>query len=418
VLLQFTLKNHYSFHDETTLEMIATKNTEHAYSLISRENVSILPVAAIYGANGAGKSNFINSFANVIDFMLKSIDYGKDSDEPDTPFVPFVFTDEVLKEPIEAELVFLVEEIEYRYGFVIKNELVEEEYLDCKPKGKKGYVRIFLREKAKKNIVVGTSSAVTEWERNILKVVGPVIEESDLVLTFLCRRQGDDEPHRYRAINEWLRNICVSNNTSAHIGNLRITNSSNLKKLYEDADEQKEHMDFVKTVDPTIQALSLREKKDTEGRTYFEVYAKHRLIDSERLIEVPVGVESEGTKAAIKLYPSLRNVLAFGGILVADELDRSLHPLLLLHVIQMFTNPEINRHGAQLICTLHNALVMDKKNLRRDEIWFAEKNYRGESELYSLADVIVNDKKVRSDGDYCKQYILGTFGAIPEFTNI
>lgn len=417
MLLQFTIKNHSSFHGETTLDLCATNNTEHVYSLIKRGSHSVVPVIAIYGANGAGKSNYIESLLNVIDYMRESIDMGKSDDDPPHPFLPFMFSSDFTSAPIESEIVFLIENTEYRYGFAIQDNAISLEYLDCIPPGKKSYVRIFLREKGRK-LVIGTSSAVTDWERNVLKVIEPILEDTDLLLTFLCRRQGDEEDHRYKKISSWLRHIYKSPAGLAERDNINFPSNSNLKKLYEDPEHHKKHIEFVRKADPAIQDLTLRKKTDSTGKDYYEVYSKHRMTDSDSTIDFPTILESDGTTAAIKLYPSLYNTFNRGGVLVVDELDRSLHPLLLLEIIRMFTNPEINTNGAQLICTLHNVLMMDRKNLRRDEIWFVEKNDLGESELFSLADIVVNDKKVRNDVDYCKQYILGTFGAVPKFESM
>ena len=114
------------------------------------------------------------------------------------------------------------------------------------------------------------------------------------------------------------------------------------------------------------------------------------------------------------LYPELQSVLAHGSVFVIDELNARLHPLLVRNFLLLFLNPKINIHNAQLIFTTHDTWQLSNRLLRRDEIWFTEKDARGVSTLYSLADIADEDgARVRKDVSYEKNYLLGKYGAIP-----
>lgn len=119
------------------------------------------------------------------------------------------------------------------------------------------------------------------------------------------------------------------------------------------------------------------------------------------------------------LYPELHEVLRNGSVYFVDELNARLHPLLVRNIILTFLNPEINNQHAQLVFTTHDTWQLSNRLLRRDEIWFAEKNDQGVSTLYSLADFVDEDgEKIRKDENYEKNYLLGKYGAIPTLKSI
>jgi AAA15 family ATPase/GTPase len=122
--------------------------------------------------------------------------------------------------------------------------------------------------------------------------------------------------------------------------------------------------------------------------------------------------ESAGTNKVIDLSGPIFDTLLNGGVLVADELDAKLHPLLTLSIIRLFQNPELNQKGGQLIFATHDTNILSICNLRRDQIYFVEKNSSGASDLYSLVEYN-KEGKVRKDRSFEKDYISGRYGAIP-----
>ena len=164
------------------------------------------------------------------------------------------------------------------------------------------------------------------------------------------------------------------------------------------------------------------EEVPTEGdskESTYKINSIHKKIDSDEVAEIPLGMESAGTLKMFALYPELQEVLQNGSVFFIDELNARLHPLLVRNFILIFLNPEVNVNHAQLIFTTHDTWQLSNQLLRRDEIWFTEKDTDGVSTLYSLADFISEDgTKIRKDESYEKNYLLGKYGAIPTLKTI
>lgn len=143
----------------------------------------------------------------------------------------------------------------------------------------------------------------------------------------------------------------------------------------------------------------------------------HKLINSDETVTLPLQEESAGTLKMFALYPSLQEVMETGGVLFVDELNSRLHPLLVRNFLINFLDPTINKNHAQIIFTTYDSWTLS--NLRRDEVWFTEKDNDGISSLYSLADIVDEDgQKIRKDENYEKNYLLGKYGAIPKLKSL
>lgn len=184
---------------------------------------------------------------------------------------------------------------------------------------------------------------------------------------------------------------------------------------------QKKVVEYFASFDEHIQDFDI-EKAQYEGDTKDEIYkinALHKKIDSKEMAQIPLGEESAGTLKMFALYPELQEVLSKGSVFFIDELNARLHPLLVRNFVLTFLNPEININHAQLIFTTHDTWQLSNQLLRRDEIWFTEKNKEGLSSLYSLADFLDEDGvKIRKDENYEKNYLVGKYGAIPVLKSI
>lgn len=143
------------------------------------------------------------------------------------------------------------------------------------------------------------------------------------------------------------------------------------------------------------------------------------MIGSDEMAEIPLELESAGTLKMFALYPELQEVLEKGSVFFIDELNARLHPLLVRNFLLTFLNPEINTNHAQLVFTTHDTWQLSNQLLRRDEIWFVEKDEEGVSTLYSLADFVDEDgTRIRKDESYEKNYLIGKYGAIPTLKSI
>jgi AAA15 family ATPase/GTPase len=157
-----------------------------------------------------------------------------------------------------------------------------------------------------------------------------------------------------------------------------------------------------------------------EGReNVYKITALHKKNGSDQFAEIPLEEESAGTLKMFALYPELQDVLQKGGVYFIDELNARLHPLLVRNFILTFLNPEINTQHAQLVFTTHDTWQLSNRLLRRDEIWFTEKDDQEVSTLYSLADFVDEDgARIRKDESYEKNYLIGKYGAIPTLKSI
>ncbi len=184
----------------------------------------------------------------------------------------------------------------------------------------------------------------------------------------------------------------------------------------ESKEVQKKVVNYFSAFDPSIIGFEVEtlETSDDKESSKVRIDAVHKMIDSNKTATIPLKLESAGTLKMFALYPMLQAVLESGGVLFVDELNARLHPLLVRSFIITFLNPETNKKHAQLIFTSHDSWQLNSNSLRRDEVWFTEKDNAGVSTLYSLADFVDEDGvKIRKDENYEKNYLLGKYGAIP-----
>ena len=193
------------------------------------------------------------------------------------------------------------------------------------------------------------------------------------------------------------------------------------KDFVEDKNVQQKVVEYFASFDEHIKDFKI-EKIPHDGEMKEDTYkinALHKMVDSDGMAELPLGMESAGTLKMFALYPELQEVLEKGSVFFIDELNARLHPLLVRNFLLTFLNPEINNNHAQLVFTTHDTWQLSNRLLRRDEIWFVEKDKRGVSALYSLADFVDEDGyRIRKDESYEKNYLLGKYGAIPNLKSI
>ena len=412
MLLQFNFKNFKSFKDDTTLDLTATKISEFNNHVISIANERILPVAAIFGANASGKSNVQEAFRYMAMYVINSLDYGDESDgkKKKSKFfrpTPFLFDSKSKTEESSFEIYFIDSEENgaktYNYGFTVDSTGVREEWLNYKAKTARGnYKRIFYRNGEDYDF-----SGIPSKSQENLKIA---LEKETLIVSLGAKLKIA----KLKFIRDWFLN-----NDFADFG--RPIENFFLSQLIPEGfagDEtvRNKVVDYFASFDPSIIGFNvevLKSDNDDEDE-HLKINAIHRMIDSDQTTSIPLQNESAGTLKMFALYPMLDDVLSTGGVLFVDELNARLHPLLVRAFIITFLNPEINTKNAQLIFTSHDSWQLNGNILRRDEIWFAEKDLSGISNLYSLADFVDEDGvKIRKDENYEKNYLLGKYGAIP-----
>lgn len=412
MLLQFNFKNYKSFRDDTILDLTATKISDFNSHVVSISNERVLPVAAIFGANASGKSNVQEAFRYMTTYVLESLEYGDEADskKKKTKFfkpTPFLFDNDSKNAETTFEVYFIDSEENgaktYNYGFSVNNSGVCEEWLNSKAKSSRGvYKTIFHR--------IGTNLDMPGIPAKSQENIRIALAKETLVVSLGAKLKIA----KLKFIRDWF-----FNNDFADFG--RPIENFFLSQLIpngfaDDKNVQQNVVDYFSTFDPSIIGFNievLKSDNDDENE-HIKIDAIHRLINSDQTTSIPLQNESAGTLKMFALYPMLQDVLSTGGVLFVDELNARLHPLLVRTFVITFLNPEINIKHAQLIFTSHDSWQLNGNMLRRDEIWFTEKDYDGVSTLYSLADFVDEDGvKIRKDENYEKNYLLGKYGAIP-----
>lgn len=414
MLIQFNFKNFKSFRDEATLDLSAAKMTEFSDRVVTIGSEKILPVAAIYGANASGKSNVYNAFEYMSGYVANSFRYG-DEEEKFAEYrpTPFLFDTTSDKAESSFEVYFTLPNEDsgktYNYGFCVDKEGVTEEWLNMKAKTARKYTPVFYRGGEDKELDL---SGFPKSSRENLEVA---LEKQVLIVSLGAKLKVA----KCKAIRDWFLT-----NEFADFGD-PVTNFFMSRTLpsdfVEDENVRKKVVEYFSSFDENIKDFRI-ENIPSEGdkkEERFKISSLHKKIDSDDMAEIPLEMESAGTLKMFALYPELQEVLEKGSIFFIDELNARLHPLLVRNFILTFLNPQINVNHAQLIFTTHDTWQLSNQLLRRDEIWFTEKDNNGISTLYSLADFVDEDgARIRKDESYEKNYLIGKYGAIPTLKSI
>lgn len=400
MLCQFTVKNYKSIRDEMTFDMQAAAISEHEDKVIRDKNgEQFLPVSAIYGPNGGGKSNVLEALHTVAAKVLRPLYATGDNEErvflqKKLLIEPFAFSEEMKSEPTEFEVFFRTELAEYRYILHVKREIVVYECLD-RVKLETGRRSALFERNAKETILKGVFAKLKISDElsetlPLLSYLGIIYKKNEVVKDVL----------------EWFEYGIDFLNYGNPIEELRmaVSNSEDVKQLM---------LNMIQEMD--LHIVDFRVVKDENDR--IDVYTKHMVEGYEA--ELNLFDESSGTKKLFGLMSFIADSLLSGATLVIDELDAKIHPVLLRHIIMVFNDMSINKKKAQLIFTSHDLSTMNSEVFRRDEIWFVAKGNAQNSQLYSLVE-FKNEKgeSVRKDAKFDKQYLEGKYGADPHLRRI
>ena len=416
MLLQFYFSNYRSFEGEGILDMRASGSNELSSHIRNTLNEKVLPVTAIYGANASGKSSVFEAFQFMALCVLESLSFSDDNKK--NPYKlkvdSFKFS-ESREKPSEFEINYIdkkgKKELYYNYGFKIDNSGILEEYLASNTKTgvkrNEDYTYIFKRERNQKLYL---DSSIEKFRENL-----EISLKEKTLLVSLGAKLNIDEFIRVRT---WFINTEIINFSNSLYGAFLENILPN--NIIESEEVRKNLVSFINSFDDSIIDIEVEKISaiDENDKDNYRVFTIHKSDKGTSTARISMNEESSGTKKMFSLYQTLLDVLEKGGVFFADELDIKLHPLLMRNILLTFTDKEKNSNNAQLIFTTHNTIYMDMNLLRRDEIWFVEKD-NGVSNLYSLDD-ITNEKgeKVRKDSNYEKHYLLGNYGAIPNLKNL
>lgn len=428
MLINFSVENYLSFRNAVTFSMLAAKSVkEHIGNNhceyknlieIPSMKASLLKFASIYGANGAGKSNLIKSLFDFKRAILSSLENDEIFESMSRNV--FQFDTESLTKPSVFELTFLADEDCYRYGFEILNGVVESEWLFKRPKDSPMESYCFTREKDE-----------TKINRIKFKGASNLVEKTRKNALFLstCAQFNVKEA---MIVKDWIRTKLTILSCS---GEYPIP-------FLLSPDVRSSIVRFISSIDSNIKGISVKESpiqipsdmpnelreflkkiidsKEKEGEKNFEIFSVHdRYQCGEKVgeCEMPFHLESEGTRKLLSLSGPILSTLADGGVLLIDEFGASLHTKLCIELVKLYQ--VLRNETAQLIVSTHDTNLLNKELLRRDQIWFAEKDCYGVTDLYSLVEYKINQAtSVRNDASYSKNYLIGRYGAIPYFGDI
>lgn len=400
MLIRFSFKNFKSFKNENCLDMEATSLKEYEYNVAKLDSGEYLKVSAIYGANASGKTNVLQAFDYMKKRILVSDDSKKNSPIDEENVYSFMINNDSIA--LEVEILAKNNKI-YKYGFELVKDNIISEWLYEKRVNK----FYFIFERENNNIKMMKDNKISKLAN---------IDERTLFLNIYSKIDKDNE--NFNNVYDWF-----VNSTYLDLGNPnfeRFINNRVSLKILSDENYKKELLKFIKTFDSGIEGIkttpdSIEAVKSNNGIIDIEVIHKG---ENGELKALPFYLESNGTRKMFHLFDFFMDALKNGMVLFVDELDAKLHPLLTRYIINLFHNSDTNKGNGQLIYSTHDTVNLNKETFRRDEIWFAEKDKDGISEIYALSDYILEDdknagKKVRNDATYNKDYLTGRYGAIP-----
>lgn len=399
MIIDFSVSNFRSISEEQSLSMTAAKfvskkkEVDSQNTIVIDEKLTLLKSKAIYGANASGKSNMIKAlkaFIRLVDGSVKEQDCLK-------LFVErFLLSSEYQSKPTSFQLIFLLDGTKYRYGFEVTAEKVISEWLFGTP-GKKE-VKFFIRSENAIEI-----NHVTFVEGIKIK---DMVKDTALFLSSINLFNGKIS----NKITYYISRILIADGGQDEN---RHTLAMNLLEL----DESEQRISaMMKVADIGIEGL-VKAEFQNDGLRRSVVLSMHKSYDvtSKETVDhyfTFLEHESEGTQRMFQLSALILWALDQGRPLIIDEFDASFHPLLTKTLVQLF-NSELNNNKAQFIFATHDTNLLNPELLRKDQVCFVEKDQKGASSFYSLAEF----KGVRNDASIEKDYISGRFGAIPFIGN-
>lgn len=403
MLIEFSVTNFLSFKDKNTFTMIASSDNTLKDNYVEINKEKILKTTAMYGANASGKSNLFKILV-IVSNMIKHSNFF--APNVMLPIIPFKLDKETINKPSEFEIKFLVDGIRYLYGFKADNKNVYEEYLTYYPNGRP--VKIFTRE----NVDNYSFNSSDEKFLNDLK-------EKNTSNKFFISTATNWNYEKTKPAFDFL-----TEKLGVVMSHEQINNYS-YNMYYNDKNKTLENftLNFLEKADFNIKGYKIIEEKITEDKLriipdfisinspMYKANTKHIVNGNE--YEFDILEESLGTQVIFSYIPVFKDVLDNGKVLIIDEFDKSLHPFLVKYIVEIFNDLEINKNGAQLIFNTHDTNLLDLELLRRDQIWFTEKNSEdGSTTIYPL-----DDFSVRKTENVEKGYLLGRYGAIPFLEN-
>lgn len=404
MLIEFSVANYRSFREKKTLSLEAASIKELPQNTFDAGSYNLVRSAVIYGANSSGKSNLVRAMADMKSFILNC---SKSNSTDKIDVTPFLLSD-TETEPSHFELIFIIDDIRYRYGYEATQEKVTAEWLYTK-EDTKTEKYLFVRQNDIINIAKSYKEGVgletrTKHNTLFLSVVdtlnGSIAHQVVVYFSKLLIPSGID----HKGFSLITMGLCENGFAEKDINEFLSKFSLGFTRFDIEYGEEIQ----------TMRELESRRKKITTTHNKYDAHGN--IIGS---MEFNMSKdESSGTNKLFDLSGCIASSLIVGYSIIIDELDAKLHPILTKKIISLYNNPKTNPNKAQLIFVTHDTNLLSNKIFRRDQIWFVEKDYKEASDLYSLVEFKTSrGGKVRNDSSYESDYIKGRYGAIPYINN-
>ena len=397
MLQQFSVTNHRSIRERTTISLLATRDSSLRDCILSPDETqrasrsashpygvkALVPVLALYGANAAGKSNLIHALLLMRSFVAG--EHARPLKDAPLPQEPFAFT-EGNSLPTTLEVIYYFEGIKYAYGFSFDRKKIIEEYLYHWPNGREAL--IFSR--------TGNNYQFRENISEQQTLAGRTPENR----LYLVSSNEWNCPQTAKAYLWFTRKL-------SDLSGETLSFDQTLAALKQGENLKGKILHEMLVADLGIVDIRISDSSDIP-----QITMVHQLQTAEGDVKqypLLLSQESQGTQRFFSRIGSWIQALEMGGVLIVDEIEASLHPLLTRHLIETIQDKSVNRNQAQLIFTTHDVGLLDQNLLRRDQIWFAQKDEKtAETEIYALTDF-----SPRKSENISKGYLQGRYGAIP-----
>lgn len=405
------VKNFYSFREEQEFSLSGTKSTaDDQRFMTTSSGKNVAKVAMIYGANTSGKSNLLKAFSFLFWFLMHSWKFLEQ--EQEIPFSPFAFTNEP-KEPTTFELVTECKDgTSYIYNLELTTNKILYESLRERKKGDVRFSLMFIREEENYKIYPRANFSLKDIPNKALRNNASFV--STIRQTNISSFDDFIQSIFYLVEIDGLNKTEFQDSQSAF---KILLNNTIVKDFVEEKlcqidlgiagidVEQKELLDdftkeYSKLLTPFFKYIG-----EEFPQNRYDVYVHHSVGGQD--FKLALYQESKGTQKAIPLLTKIFLTLNTGGILVYDEIEFSLHPLLIQSLLDLFYDEDMNPLGAQLICTCHSTDCMS--HLHKRQIFLTEKDENQESSLIRLSDMI----GVRNDDNFMQKYLSGAYGGVP-----
>lgn len=415
MLIEFSVTNFRSFFTIQTLSMAASTATElqetNTFPSPVTSGQSLLRSAVVYGPNAAGKSNLIKAMATMKEIVLSSANDSQTGEK--LPIIPFLFNPEGRQAPSEFEVHFVRDNIRYQYGFTATVDRVMHEWLFAYPEGRgqRWFERDYDPVSGEERWYFGPKFTGRR------KVWQEATRSNALFLSTAVQLNNE----QLKPLFDWFRALKIIGQGTFLIPQFTISQC-------EDKEKRDQILRFLHAADPNILDIQIKKEafdvrtlpasmpmslkaeieKDMNGKELTLVYLMHSSGDGKNPVPLELSEESDGTKKLFAYAAPWLALLEDGNVLFIDELDNSLHPLLVRYLINLLNNSKTNPRNAQLIVTTHDTSLLDQEHLRRDQVWFVEKDPHSLTHLYPLSDFSPRKGEALEKG-----YLHGRYGAVP-----